>query len=51
MNNKNANFDDHLYKTKPIIDKLRENYRKYYNLPEIVPMSPFYRFAAFLDNI
>ena len=36
VNNENANVGDRLYKIKPIIDKLKENYGKYYDPPETV---------------
>ncbi|XP_050465084.1 piggyBac transposable element-derived protein 4-like, partial [Cataglyphis hispanica] len=36
VNNENANIEDRLYKIKPIIQKLKENYAKYYNSPEMV---------------
>jgi len=36
VNNENANFEDRLYKIRPIIDKLKENYAKYYDPPEMV---------------
>lgn len=36
VNNENANFEDRLYKIKSIIDKLKENYAKYYDPPEVV---------------
>lgn len=35
VNNKNANVEDLLYKIKPIIDKLKENYAKYYDPSEV----------------
>ncbi|KAL6416736.1 hypothetical protein ACFW04_013189 [Cataglyphis niger] len=36
VNNENANIEDRLYKIAPIIQKLKENYAKYYNPPEII---------------
>jgi len=36
VNNKNANFENRLYKITLIIDKLKENYAKYYDPPKMV---------------
>lgn len=36
VNNETANIEDRLYKIAPIIQKLKENYAKYYNPPEII---------------
>ncbi|KAL0278099.1 UNVERIFIED_CONTAM: hypothetical protein PYX00_000008 [Menopon gallinae] len=57
VNNEKANFEDRLYKIKPIIDKLRDNYRKYYDPPEtlcidesIIPFRGRVLFRQYIKN-